>query len=112
MLFQPAGLLLYLTSKETVPDGEAEDVLQIRDNLKLALDHAAKTQRNQLTIKFDRNRRILEKHVEVNFIGLSPQTHLLTLNIMKCKIIVCQTTKIECMAKFPVFVNLFITIDL
>lgn len=65
MFLQPAGLLLYLTSKETVPDGEAEDVLQLRDNLKLALDHAAKTQRSQLTISFEKNRRIMEKHIEV-----------------------------------------------
>ncbi|XP_046663118.1 LOW QUALITY PROTEIN: dnaJ homolog subfamily C member 13-like [Homalodisca vitripennis] len=60
----PIGLLQYLESKDKVPDGEAEDVLQIRDNLKLALDHAAKTQRNNIAIKLERHRKILEKHVE------------------------------------------------
>ncbi|XP_054277797.1 dnaJ homolog subfamily C member 13-like isoform X1 [Macrosteles quadrilineatus] len=60
----PVGLLQYLESKDRVPDGEAEDVLQIRDNLKLAQDHAAKHQRNHISVALDKHRRILEKHVE------------------------------------------------
>lgn len=43
------------------------DHLITRDNLKLALDHAARNQRNPHLVAIERKWRTFEKEIEVNF---------------------------------------------
>lgn len=63
-MFQPPSLLDFLDSDEEVPENN-DDHLNFRDNLKLAHDHAIKTQRNPHFVAIEKKFWIVEKHVEV-----------------------------------------------
>ncbi|XP_043463949.1 dnaJ homolog subfamily C member 13 [Leptopilina heterotoma] len=61
----PIGLLSYLDSEEKVPDSFLEEErLNNRDNLKIAIDHAAKNMKSPQWIAFERRVRVFEKQVE------------------------------------------------
>lgn len=58
MHLQPAGLLMFLESEESVPENDVEeDKLNFRDNLKFAIQHSNKTRKN-----------VIEKHLQVKYI--------------------------------------------
>ncbi|CAH0774017.1 unnamed protein product [Bemisia tabaci] len=61
----PSGLLGYLESDESVPIGGNEDALFVRDNLKLAQDHAAQNRRNPHIIAIEKRVRLVEKQIEL-----------------------------------------------
>lgn len=51
---QPAGLLTFLETEETVPETDVEeDKLNFRDNLKFAIQHSKRTRKN-----------VIEKHLQ------------------------------------------------
>lgn len=57
LLLQPAGLLMFLESEDTVPETDVEeDKLNFRDNLKFAIQHSNKTRKN-----------VIEKHLQVGY---------------------------------------------
>lgn len=59
-------MLNFLESDETVPENAEGEHLMTRDNLKLALDHAARTQRNPHLVAIEKKWRTFEKEVEVS----------------------------------------------
>nr|XP_024215378.1 dnaJ homolog subfamily C member 13 [Halyomorpha halys] len=59
----PAGLLCYLQSKEIAPVSH-EFETTIRDNLKLAQDHANKNQVSPQFLSIEKKMQIIEKHLE------------------------------------------------
>ncbi|XP_066599154.1 dnaJ homolog subfamily C member 13 isoform X2 [Prorops nasuta] len=61
----PVGLLNYLDSEEQVPDAFIEEErLNNRDNLKIAIDHAARNKKSPQWMAIERQMRVLEKHVD------------------------------------------------
>lgn len=60
----PLGLLQFLESEEEVPADAVEENVELRDNLKLALDHQSKNQRNPHLVKIERHIKSLEKNLE------------------------------------------------
>lgn len=53
-ILQPAGLLTFLETEETVPETDVEeDKLNFRDNLKFAIQHSKRTRKN-----------VIEKHLQ------------------------------------------------
>lgn len=55
----------FLDSKDKVPDSALEqELLNHRDNLKMALDHANKSKRNPTLVAMERKLKNVEKHVE------------------------------------------------
>lgn len=54
LYLQPAGLLTFLETEETVPETDVEeDKLNFRDNLKFAIQHSKRTRKN-----------VIEKHLQ------------------------------------------------
>ncbi|XP_024081075.1 dnaJ homolog subfamily C member 13 isoform X2 [Cimex lectularius] len=63
----PSGLLAYLESDE-IPPKESDDMaIIVRDNLKLAQDHANKLAKNPHLAILEKRYRLLEKHIENTF---------------------------------------------
>ncbi|XP_026689186.1 dnaJ homolog subfamily C member 13-like [Diaphorina citri] len=60
----PLGLLQFLESDEEVPPDAVEEDVELRDNLKLAVDHATRNQRNPHLVKIERHIKTLEKSLE------------------------------------------------
>uniref|UniRef100_A0AAR5P1B7 J domain-containing protein n=2 Tax=Dendroctonus ponderosae TaxID=77166 RepID=A0AAR5P1B7_DENPD len=61
----PIGLISFLDSPEQVPkEAKEQELLNHRDNLKIAQDHAMKTRRNPNWITVERQLKNVEKHVE------------------------------------------------
>uniref|UniRef100_A0A8D8R647 DnaJ homolog subfamily C member 13 n=1 Tax=Cacopsylla melanoneura TaxID=428564 RepID=A0A8D8R647_9HEMI len=60
----PLGLLQFLESEEEVPPDAVEQDVELRDNLKLAQDHASRNQRNPHLVKIERHMKTLEKNIE------------------------------------------------
>uniref|UniRef100_A0A146KY70 DnaJ subfamily C member 13 n=1 Tax=Lygus hesperus TaxID=30085 RepID=A0A146KY70_LYGHE len=58
----PGGLLAFLDSTDTAPADDLDN--NIRDNLKLAQDHANKNQRNPQLLALEKQLKIFEKHLE------------------------------------------------
>lgn len=64
-VLQPIGLISFLDSPEQVPkEAKEQELLNHRDNLKIAQDHAMKTRRNPNWITVERQLKNVEKHVE------------------------------------------------
>ncbi|XP_023317683.1 dnaJ homolog subfamily C member 13 isoform X2 [Trichogramma pretiosum] len=61
----PIGLLNYLDSDEKVPDRYLEqERLDHRDNVKIALDHAARNRKNPQWLMIEKQIKVVEKHLE------------------------------------------------
>ncbi|XP_030761294.1 dnaJ homolog subfamily C member 13-like [Sitophilus oryzae] len=61
----PIGLISFLDSQDKIPDSAKEqELLNHRDNLKMAQDHASKTKRNPNLVAVERQIKNLEKQVE------------------------------------------------
>ncbi|XP_014205201.1 dnaJ homolog subfamily C member 13 isoform X1 [Copidosoma floridanum] len=61
----PIGLLNYLDSEEKVPESYVEEErLDYRDNLKIAIDHAARNRKSSQWIAIEKQMRVVEKHLE------------------------------------------------
>lgn len=58
-------MIAFLDSKDAIPKEALEqEMLNYRDNLKLAQDHANKTKRNPNWVAVERQLKLMEKHVE------------------------------------------------
>lgn len=65
LFLQPTGLITFLDSKDSVPKEALEqEMLNYRDNLKLAQDHANKSKRNPNWVAVERQLKMMEKRVE------------------------------------------------
>lgn len=63
---QPAGLLRFLDSTDTVPSSALEEErLNNRDNLKIAQDHAMKNRKGAQWVVIERQFKVVEKRLEV-----------------------------------------------
>ncbi|KAK9497827.1 hypothetical protein O3M35_003746 [Rhynocoris fuscipes] len=71
----PSGLMNYLDSSEK-PPAVSDNELNIRDNLKLALDHSNKFQKQSQIVNWERQYRLLEKHLEKALIHWGAQLGL------------------------------------
>ncbi|KAK4884053.1 hypothetical protein RN001_000324 [Aquatica leii] len=61
----PTGLITYLDSQDTIPETALEqEMLNHRDNLKMAVDHANKNKRNPNWVAIEKQLRLVEKQVE------------------------------------------------
>ncbi|KAB0803499.1 hypothetical protein PPYR_00469 [Photinus pyralis] len=61
----PTGLITYLDSQEKVPESAIEqEMLNHRDNLKMAVDHANKNKRNPNWLAVEKQLKYVEKQVE------------------------------------------------
>lgn len=64
-LFQPTGLIAFLDSEENIPEHALEqELLNHRDNLKMAQIHAGKSKKNPNWIAVERQLKNVEKRVE------------------------------------------------
>uniref|UniRef100_T1HV01 J domain-containing protein n=1 Tax=Rhodnius prolixus TaxID=13249 RepID=T1HV01_RHOPR len=60
----PVGLLNYLNSTDVAPSTGEDPEWTIRDNLKLAQDHASKYQKQPQLLNWEKQYRLIEKHLE------------------------------------------------
>lgn len=64
-MLQPTGLIAFLDSEDSVPkEAKEQELLNHRDNLKIAQDHAMKSRKNPNWITVERQLKKAEKQVE------------------------------------------------